>query len=348
MKKLFFVVLALSLSVANLYTWAESSPIKSDSPDEYVVVKGDTLWGISDLFLESPWMWPEIWQANPDIENPHLIFPGDVVRLVYVDGKPRLTVNRTVRLAPNSDAKLKPTIRVMPLDEAIPAVPLDKIASYLSRSRIVMPDEIAGAPYMLAGPERRLIVGEGDLAYARGTFDEDIDNYNIFREGEKFIDEETGELLGIHALGVGGARVRNVDGDIGRLDITRSYEEIRVADVLLPARERSIDSIFYPSAPDFPIEAEILAVEGGVNRVGKMDIVIINKGDREGVQAGNVFRVFVRGELVDDRVAGERIQLPDEEAGLVMVFNTFDKLSFGIVMESTRPMTVGDALRNPQ
>ncbi|BFM18987.1 LysM peptidoglycan-binding domain-containing protein [Gilvimarinus japonicus] len=347
MKKMIFAVLALSLSVASLYSWAESAPFKSDSPDEYVVVKGDTLWGISDKFLESPWMWPEIWHANPDIDNPHLIFPGDVVRLVYIDGQPRLTVDRTVRMAPGGDAKLKPTIRVMPVEEAIPAVPLDKIATYLSRSRIVMPDEIENSPYMLAGPERRLIVGEGDIAYARGNFDDDIDNYNIFREGETFIDEETDELLGIHALGVGGARVDKIDGEVGRVMITRSYEEIRAADVLLPARERSVDSIFYPSAPDFPIEAEILAVEGGVSKIGKMDIVIINKGDRDGLQVGNVFEVFVRGELVDDRVAGERIQLPDERAGLIMVFSTFDKLSFGIVMEATRPMTIGDALRNP-
>lgn len=347
MKKIFFAVLALSFSLASVYSWAQSTPFKADSPDEYVVVKGDTLWGISDKFLEAPWQWPEIWHANPDIENPHLIFPGDVVRLVYIDGKPRLTVDRTVRLAPADDAKLTPTVRVMPLEEAIPAVPLDKIAAYLSRSRIVMPDEIEDAPYMLAGPESRLIVGVGDKAYARGSFADEIDNYSVYREGETFTDAETGELLGIHALGVGGVRLETVSGEVAELKVTRSYEEIRAADILLPARERSVDSIFYPSAPDFPIESEILAVEGGVSKIGKMDIVILDKGDRDGVQVGNVFQVFIRGELVDDRVTGERIQLPDERAGLAMVFSTFDKLSFAIIMEATRPMAVGDALRNP-
>lgn len=347
MKKMIFAVLALSLSLASVNTWAESSAFKSSSPDEYVVVKGDTLWGISEKFLQSPWMWPEIWHANPDIDNPHLIFPGDVVRLVYIDGQPRLTVDRTVRLRPNSDAKLSPTIRVQAIEDAIPAVPLDRIASYLSRSRIVMPDELKGAPYILAGSEHRLVVGKGDTAYARGSFDDDVDNYNVFREGETFTDKKTKELLGIHALGVGGVRLDTVDGEVGRLLVTRSNEEIRAGDVLLPARERSIESIFYPSAPDFPIEAEILAVEGGVSKIGKMDVVIVNRGEREGLEVGNVFEVFVRGELVDDRVAGGRVQLPDERAGLLMIFRTFDKLSFGIVMEATRPMGVGDALRNP-
>ncbi|MDO3381707.1 LysM peptidoglycan-binding domain-containing protein [Gilvimarinus algae] len=345
MKKMIFAVLALS--AASVFSWAESSPFKSSSPDEYVVVEGDTLWDISGKFLESPWLWPEIWHANPDIDNPHLIFPGDVVRLVYIDGQPRLTVDRTVRLAPSGDAKLEPTIRVLPIEEAIPAVPLDAIASYLSRSRIVMPEDVEGAPYMVAGPEKRLIVGKGDIAYARGTFPEDIGNFSVFRQGETFYDEENEELLGIHALGVGGVSIDKVDGDIARVFVTRSKEEIRSGDLLLPSKERSVDSIFYPSAPDFPIEAEIVAVEGGVSQIGKLDVVIIDKGDRDGVQVGNVFESFVKGETIQDRVSGDTITLMDERAGLLMVFRTFEKLSFAIVMESTRPMAVGDRLRNP-
>lgn len=347
MKKMFFAVLALS--VASVFSWAESSPFKSDSPSEYVVVKGDTLWGIADKFLDSPWMWPEIWHANPEIDNPHLIFPGDVVRMVYIDGQPRLTVDRTVRLAPSGDAKLEPTIRVLPIEEAIPAISLDKIASYLSRSRIVTPEEVEAAPYMVGGSERRLIVGIGDTAYARGDFPSDIHNFSVFREGETFVDEsgEEDELLGIHAVGVGAVSIDKVQGDIARLRVTRSDEELRAGDILLPSKERSVDSIFYPSAPDFPIEAEILAVEGGVSQIGTMDIAIINKGRRDGVQVGNVFEGFVRGETIDDRVTGEMIQLMDESAGLLMVFRTFEKLSFAIVVEAVRPMAVGDILRNP-
>lgn len=347
MKKMIFAVLALS--AASVFSWAESSPFKSDSPQEYVVTKGDTLWGISEKFLDAPWMWPEIWHANPEIDNPHLIFPGDVVRMVYIDGQPRLTVDRTVRLAPSGDAKLEPTIRVLPIEAAIPAISLDKIASYLSRSRIVMPEDVEAAPYMVGGSEKRLILGIGDTGYARGEFPSDIYNYSVFREGETFIDDsgEEDELLGVHAVGVGAVSLERVSGDIARVLVTRSDEELRAGDILLPSKERAVDSIFYPSAPDFPIEAEIIAVEGGISQIGTMDIAIINQGRRDGVQVGNVFEGFVRGETIEDRVTGETITLLDEPAGFLMVFRTFEKLSFAIVVEAVRPMAVGDLLRNP-
>lgn len=344
MKKMIFAVLALS--AASVFSWADSSPIKSGSPDEYVVEKGDTLWDISGMFLDAPWQWPEIWHANPDIENPHLIFPGDVVRLVYIDGEPRLTVDRTVKMAPG-DAKLEPQVRVLSAEDAIPAVSLDKIASYLSRSRIVTPDEVEGVPYILAGTKNRVITGKGDTVYARGEVPDGTSNYDVFRQGETFIDEESDEFLGIHALGIGGVRVDDTEGDVIRLEVTRSEQELRAGDILLPNAERAVDSIFYPSAPDFPIEAKVLAVEGGVSQIGKMDVMIIDKGDRDGVQVGNVFEAFVQGETILDRVSGDRVTLMDERAGLVMVFRTFDKLSFALVMEATRPMAVGDKLRNP-
>ncbi|MBU2884244.1 LysM peptidoglycan-binding domain-containing protein [Gilvimarinus agarilyticus] len=347
MKKMIFAILALS--AASVFSWAESSPFKSNSPSEYVVVEGDTLWGISDTFLDAPWMWPEIWHANPEIDNPHLIFPGDVVRMVYIDGQPRLTVDRTVRLAPSGDAKLEPTIRVLPIEAAIPAISLDKIASYLSRSTIVMPEDVEAAPYIVGGSEKRLVMGIGDTGYARGDFPSDIHNFSVFREGESFIDEsgEDEDLLGVHAVGVGAVAIDKVQGDIARLRVTRSDKELRAGDILLPSKERSVDSIFYPSAPDFPIEAEMIAVEGGVSQIGTLDVAIVNKGRRDGVQVGNVFEGFVRGEQIADHVTGETIQLMDESAGLVMVFRTFEKLSFVIVVESTRPMAVGDILRNP-
>ncbi|MDO3387720.1 LysM peptidoglycan-binding domain-containing protein [Gilvimarinus sp. SDUM040013] len=347
MKKMIFAVLALS--VASVFSWAESSPFKSDSPKEYVVADGDTLWGISEKFLDAPWLWPEIWHANPEIDNPHLIFPGDVVRMVYIDGKPRLTVDRTVRLVPSGDAKLEPTIRVLPIEAAIPAISLDKIASYLSRSRIVMPEDVEGVPYIVAGPDKRLIVAIGDIGYARGDFPDDIYNFSVFRQGETFVDEtgEEDELLGVHAVGVGAVSVDKVQGDIARVLVTRSDEELRAGDILLPSAERAVDSIFYPSAADFPIEAEIIAVEGGVSKIGTMDVAIINRGRRDGVQVGNVFEGFVRGETIQDRVSGDTIQLLDESAGLLMVFRTFEKLSFVIVVEAERPMAVGDILRNP-
>lgn len=345
MKKIIFAVLVL-MGVSVL-AWGQSSAFRDNSPEEYVVVEGDTLWGISERFLESPWLWPEIWHANPDIDNPHLIFPGDVVRMVYIDGQPRLTVDRTVRMGPAGDATLKPTIRVLPIEEAIPAVPLDKIASFLSRSRIVMPEEVANAPYILAGPERRIITGLGDHAYARGSFENGMENYNVFREEETYTHPETKELLGVHALGVGGVRIERVDGDIAKILVTRSEEELRGGDVLLTSQERAVDAIFYPSSPDEPFQGEILARDGGVGVMGKLDTVVIVGGEREGLEVGNVLAIYQRGEEVDDPVTGKMVALPDERVGLLMLFRTFEKMSFGIVMEAERPVYVGDRLGNP-
>lgn len=348
MKKMIFVVLALF--AASIYTMAAEAPFKPDSPDSYVVQKGDTLWDISGRFLEAPWVWPEIWHVNPQIENPHLIFPGDVIRMIYIDGKPRLTVNRTVHMGPGGDTRLEPTIRVMPMEAAIPAVSLDKIASYLSNSRIVMPEDVEGAPYILAGPERRIIVGEGDKAYARGgDFDRKMRNYGVYREEQTFIDEETKEVLGIYALGVGAVRVTKFGDENGvvTVKVTRAEEELRAMDVLLPTLERSVDSVFYPSAPDLPIKGKILAVEGGVSQVGKMDIVILNKGERDQIQTGNVLAVYKDGEEVRDMNTNKLVKLPDERGGLVMVYRVFEKLSFGIIMEAYIPLAVGDKLGNP-
>ncbi|HEY7883887.1 MAG TPA: LysM domain-containing protein [Cellvibrionaceae bacterium] len=346
MKKMIFAVLVLMTT--SLMAWADdTTPFKESSPDEYVVREGDTLWGIAEMYLDSPWQWPEIWHANPEIDNPHLIFPGDLVRMVYIDGKPRLTVERTTLMVPASDATLRPTIRVLPIEEAIPAVPLDKIAAYLSRSRIVMPEDVADAPYMLAGTERRIITGKGDHAYARGDFSSDLENYGVFREEETFVDSETKEFLGVLAYGVGAVRIDRIDGDIAKVYVTRSEEELRTGDILLATQERSVDAIFYPSSPDMPIRSEILAVDGGVNNIGKLDVVVIKHGEREGLQVGNILAVYQRGEQVNDPIAGKTVQLPDERVGLLMIFRTFEKLSFAIMMEAERPIAVGDRLLNP-
>lgn len=345
MKKM--ITLALAALLATSVSWANDAAFHSDPPDEYVVVKGDTLWDISNRFLEAPWLWPEVWHANPQIENPHLIYPGDVVRLVYIDGEPRLTVDRTVHMSPPEDGKLRPRIRELPNEEAIPAISLDRIASFLSNSRIVEPGILEGAPYMLAGPEDRVIVGAGDRAYARGAFDEEHRSYGVFRKGDPMVDPETGELLGVHALEVGRARLREVDGEVATMFISRSNEEIRPGDRLLISEERPVSSVFFPSEPPRGTDGVIMAVEGGVTQIGRMHVVMINRGTRDDLSEGNVLSVYRRGERVRDRVAGGEIDLPDERAGLLMVFRTFEKMSFGLVLEATRPLSVGDRLRMP-
>lgn len=350
MKKILLALAAAFL--VSLFSWAQDPLLKQGHPDEYTVKKGDTLWDISATFLNSPWLWPEIWHVNPQIENPHLIFPGDLIKLIYLDGQPRLTVERTLKMVPgasgiNGATKLSPSIRVQQADEAISAIPLDKIDAFLSRSRIVEPGVLEAAPYMLAGEQQHVIVGAGDQAYARGTFDSNYSNYGVYRKGQVFKDPVTKELLGVFAQGIGTVAIESIDGEIAKLDVVRTYEEIRIGDQLLPSEDRAVDSMFYPSAPDSDINAQIIAVEGGVTQVGKFNVVIINRGEREGMQIGNVLAIYKAGEVVRDRVKGGKVVLPDERAGLLMVFRTFEKVSFGLVLEADRALAVNDKVRNP-
>lgn len=345
MKKLMLAFLLIPL-LASL-SWAQEAAFRGDHPDEYVVKKGDTLWDISNKFLKSPWLWPEIWHANEQIDNPHLIYPGDLIRLVYIDGEPRLTADRKVKLAPGTD-KLSPSVRVLPSDDAITTIPLDRISSFLSRSRIVTEEMLEQAPYMLAGPEKRLVVGAGDRAYARGDFDPEIDKYGVYRQEENYRDPETGEYLGTHAMNVGTVNLGQAGEDeVVRVMVTSTRQELRMGDRLLPTEERSIAPNFYPSSPDSDIEAEILAVEGGVSQVGKMNVIMVNRGKREGLDQGHVLAVYKRGETTRDPVTGKQVTLPDERAGLVMVFRSFEKMSLALVLEAERTLAVRDKLRNP-
>jgi len=339
------VGLLVALGIA-LTVNANDALLRADHPDRYTVVKGDTLWDISNTFLKSPWLWPEIWHVNPQIDNPHLIFPGDIVSLVYIDGQPRLTVNRTVRLAPGT-AKLSPRIYESAITDAIPAIPLDEINSFLSRTRIVTDEVLDAAPYVLAGAQKHLILGAGDNMYARGTFPSDIPAYGVYRKGDRYVDPETKELLGVQAMDIGTATMKALDKEVATLTVNRTTQEVRVGDRLLPDEERAIDSTFFPSSPSTEIEGVIMAVEEGVTQVGMLDIVMVNRGEREGLAVGNVMAIYKRGESVKDRIAKDTIILPEERAGLLMVFRTFEKMSLAIVLKADRALSVDDIVRNP-
>ena len=329
--------LPFSLSIV-----AQEPVLRDDVPDTYTVVKGDTLWDISDTFLKNPWMWPEIWHVNAQIQNPHLIYPGDVIRLIYLDGSPRLTLDTSGR-----EFKLSPKARVISQGEAIPTIPLDKINSFLSRSRVVDEDLIDNAPYVVAGGDDHLIVGAGDRAYVRGNIEEKYSVFGVYRKGDEYKDPVTKEKLGVQALDIGSGEIVAINTDVSTMAVTRTTEEIRAGDRLLKEEERSIESTFFPSAPNSNVEGVILAVEGGVTQVGRMDVVVINRGAREGMVPGNVLAVYKRGKRIRDRVSGGKVDLPDERAGLMMVFRVFDKVSMGLVLEADQGLAVNDIVKNP-
>ncbi len=315
--------------------------LRQGHPEVYVVKKGDTLWDISNIFLESPWRWPELWQVNPQIENPHLIYPGDRLHLVYHNGQPRLVLNR------GGDVKLDPRVRATPIDQAIPAIPLEAVNPFLNRGRIVGQGVLEGAPYVLTGKEGHIITGAGDEIYGRGNFPSGEQSFGVFRRGEAFVDPESGELLGIQARDIGTAKLLAREGDVATLILNRSTEEVRRGDRLLVEEERQINANFFPSAPAGEINGFVLSVEGGVNQVGRMNVVVINKGERDGLEEGNLLAIYKSGETVRDPVTGDLVKTPDFRAGLLMVFRTFDRVSYGLVMRAERPLKVGDRIRNP-
>ena len=286
-------------------------------------------------------MWPEIWHANQQIVNPHLIIPGDLISLVYIDGKPRLQVNRS------REYKLSPQIRTVDHQQAIAALPLDTIDNFLSKSRVTSSTELNAAPYVLGGYERRLLMGMGDDFYARGDFTDNQLNYGIYRRGDPYIEPSTGEVLGLRAEDVGSAKVKAVKDSIATLGATRSVGEIRFKDCLLSHEQRSLVSPFYPRAPKDKVAGVVLNVEGGVRNAGALDVVALNRGNRDGLQAGDTLAIYKEGEMIKDRIADERIRLPDERIGLLMVFSTYEKMSFGLVMQADRQLDIGDLVRNP-
>ena len=342
MKKL---LLGLVMGFYACIVMADSLQMKEGHPDHYFVKKGDTLWDISNVFLQNPWYWPEIWHINPQVVNPHLIYPGDKLALVWVEGSQRLTV---VERAPvKFTKKLTAKVRTSSDVDAIPAIPLDKIAAFLSKTRVVDINELDSAPYVLAGDNRRILSGAGDKIYARGEFAEDEKAFGVYRAGIKYIDPDAGEVLGREAKYIGGTSLLAMNADVATLAINESNEEIRVNDRLLASEERKVTAVFHPKAPNEEVEGVILKVEGGVNQVGAMDVIAINLGERDGLQDGDILAIRQNGEVVKDKVRNELIQLPDVRAGMLIVFRVFEKMAFGLVVSADRPLKTGDKVANP-
>ena len=314
--------------------------IRDDRPQEYVVVKGDTLWDISSRFLESPWRWPEVWDMNAQIPNPHLIYPGDVIYLVWENGKPKLKVRRGMR-------KLSPTARAQPLDRAIPAIPLKDILSFLEETRVIDQSLFKKAPYVLAGKNQRLIAGAGDRIYARGSLLEDLRRQAVYRATNEYVDPETQEELGYELTKVSDVTVVDENDDVISLTVNRSVLETRTLDRVIPAEEQRIQSVFYPKPSPDALTGKILSVLGAVNDGGQFDVVALNRGVREGLEPGHVFAIYRTGEMVVDPITKEKLQLPAERSGLMMVFKTFEKVSYGLIMMSSNVVSVGDEIREP-
>ncbi|MEK7816321.1 MAG: LysM peptidoglycan-binding domain-containing protein [Pseudomonadota bacterium] len=340
---------------------AKPATLKPDQPGRYTVVKGDTLWGIAGRFLKNPWEWPRIWKLNEKIKNPHLIYPGDVIVLRYVDGKPELTVLRNEKLAPGAPAavpdtetprptvKLSPRARAESLEKAVPTIPPNVIAPFLTQPLVVNETELEKAGYVTTGLDNRIALGNHSEFYARGLKDAAQEFYQIFRKGKPIRNPDNSEdILGYEAVYLGDAK-RIEAGDPTKLVVTRVRQEIIPGDRLLATTQKPALPYYYPRPPKTRVAGKILSALSDVAtaEMGLYTIVAINLGTREGIEEGNVLRVMRHAGSEKDPVTRESYKLPDEESALIMVFRTFEKVSYALVMNASRPVHVQDTVVTP-
>jgi hypothetical protein len=365
---------------------ADDVELQPDHPDRHVVVKGDTLWGIAGKFLKDPWKWPEVWKMNREqIQNPHLIYPGDVVVLDTSSGNPQLTLLRET-------VTLQPDVIVEPLEkEAVPTISPNIIEPFLSRPLIIEKNALEEAPTIIAGPDNRVALSAGTRIYIDEIEDGAGTLWHIYRPNKALVDPETREMLGVEALYLGDARITRF-GEPATATITRAKEEIFVQDKLVVAPD-TIQTSFVPHAPESDITGRIMSIYGGVAEAGAKTIVSINKGSLDGLEQGHVLSINRAGEWVSRNPKNKRteekfplkefkykdvdpleantdkseaeadrkeidpeddpannpnlVKLPDERIGLLMVFRTFDRVSYGLIMQASEPVNTLDLVKTP-
>jgi nucleoid-associated protein YgaU len=338
-----YLITAIFLLVSTI---SHALTLKPDAPERYTVKKGDTLWGISERYTDDAWQWPNIWYQNSQIKDPHLIFPGDILGLMTIGGKVKVAV--VERGIESRTIKMSPTARIEPIESAIPTIPMDAIMPFITRNRIVEVGELEAAPYIIAAGGGRIMNGAGGVAYGRGDFSNGVANaYGIFRASIVYKDPVTEEILGLEAKEIGLANVISNEKDIVKLDLIKTNQQITEGDRLLTTENRQLVTRFQPKAPDDYIDGFIISVPGGVTQIGQYNMIVINKGKRDGISEGSMLDIMKRGEVVRDRTKKEEVRLPPEKAGQLMVFRVYEKLSYALVTKATRSLNVGDQVRSP-
>jgi hypothetical protein len=335
---------------------ASEVKVAPTAPQTYVVVEGDTLWDISTRFLQEPWYWPEIWHENPQIKNPHLIYPGDVLSLYYVGGKPHLQVTGGPRVSGQAGAglgtvKLKPRVRVASIDQADKAIPIRAIRQFIFEPKVVTKKQLDKAPYIVGGEDYRLIYGNSDVVYVRGLNRKDGNTrYSVIRPGEPLHDPHSGKLLGYNTLPVGDLSItKQGDPATGRLSNVK--REALEGDRLFAHTDRPEEHSFFPHPPPETVNGSVISLYDAISMIGQLQVAVVNLGTRDGIDKGTVLTSYQRGPVVyDPHAEGFRrpkVKLPDEESGVMMVFQALDELSYALVMEAYRPIREGDDVRSP-
>ena len=356
------VCVSVGVGVVNV---AEAAParninppaLKSGAPQVYVVKKGDTLWDISKRFLKNPVRWPEIWASNKHVKNPHWIFPGDRLLMCTYNGRPIIGKDEGdgcegIIRRYTGGTKLQPQVRIESLNNAIPVIPLEYIQHWLERTSIVAPESIQSTPYILGTADQRVLAAKGQTVYARGNGLEIGQRYAVYREGEPYmLTGANGKKFnaGLELIQVAAGVAVRGENDITTLELTDTYNsEVRRGDRVLPEYDPMLPTLFYPTnAEDVVAGGQVVRVMGSIGTAAKNSVVTIDRGSLQGVQVGHVFSINQKGEVVTDPKTKERVQLPGQRIGNVMVFKSFEHLSYAYVLDSELPIKVGAGIQPP-
>ena len=345
--------------------------INPSHPNQYTIVKGDTLWDISSKFLMHTWQWPELWRHNSQIKNPHLLYPGDTLYFSMVNGEPQLSLSRSdqppVKLdSPcilreedykdgrkdfpvSKEGKVLPCIRESQLEQPIRLIPAETIASYLNSPKVVDKNELNNAPYVIGFAGEHIIAGAGDHIYVRSITEIKSPSYTIYRPGSAYVSPETGEILGYEAQYIADVTLLQ-PGDPATLRITKAGSEIRIGDRNMPAAEQDTPLNYFPRPPEKNVKGRIISVPGGVSQIGLYNIVVIDKGIADGLLPGHELIIYKHGQTANDPyspIKNDLVHLPDEAAGTLMVFRPFERVSYALVMTATQALHVLDNVKTP-
>jgi hypothetical protein len=368
-RTLFGFMVSFFISISS---WADDIQLNPTHPNQYTVAKGDSLWDISGKFLNHPWQWPELWNNNSQIKNPHLIYPGDTIYFSIVNGRPQLSLSRNEQqaqypsdstcvlseenvkngrseFAVSKDGKLLPCIRETIIKQAIELIPIESIAQFLTSPRVVAENELNNAPYVVDIAGEHLIAGTGDKLYVRSITQPESLSYTIYRAGDTYVNPETGEILGYEAKYIADTTLQQA-GDPAILSITKSNSEIRRGDRVMPKTEEEVILSYFPRPPEKSIKGSIISVLGGVSQIGLYNVVVIDKGTKDGILAGHELAIYQKGNSINDPyspIKNDTVKLPDEIAGTLMVFRPFERVSYALVMKATQSLHILDKVQTP-
>ena len=342
MRALLLVVLSL-LAGGSLTLKADQmgGMVKDDSPSEYVVKKGDSLWEIAGYFLNHPWQWPEIWSDNPQIENPHLIYPNDTIVLAYVDGEPTLSIGK------RAFKKKSPLIKQVSRDEPIDSFPGKVMDEFLMNNQIQSDRQLEAAPYAIAAVGDRIYIASGDEFYVHGALTKSIISYGVFRKGESYIDPDSEEVLGYHVTKIGTARLMSDENKTAIFKATEAKMPIRRGDRLLVS-ERDI-SLYNMSPKPFEgvLDGRIIALTSGRLTSGPMEFVAINRGKGDGLETGDLLDILIRGEPFKMLESSRVLKAPQRRIGSLLIFAVYEEMSHGVILEASQEVTYGSIVKKP-